>query len=57
MGFYDVNTAMTERGHFMHSEEYKRAGQRKTSDIKNRVKRINEMENAVLISIHLNSFE
>lgn len=57
LGFYGVNTAMTRTEDIsLHSEEYKRAGQRKTSDIKNRVKRINEMENAVLISIHLNSF-
>ncbi len=57
LGFYGVNTKMTRSEDIsLHTEESKRQGKRKLSDAQNRVKQITDTPNAVLISIHQNSF-
>lgn len=55
LNFYGINTRLTRTEDIsLHSKEFK--GRRKTSDIKNRVKLVNDTDNPVLISVHLNSY-
>ena len=57
LGFFGVNTQMTrETDISLHSPEAEIIRQKKVSDIKNRVKQVNETQNATLLSVHMNSF-
>lgn len=55
--FYGVNTRMVrEENISIHDENAKTLREKKRSDIHNRVKLVEEVEGALLISIHQNSF-
>ena len=57
MGFYGVPSVLTrDRDISIHDESARTLREKKVSDLRNRVKRINSTENATLISIHQNSY-
>lgn len=57
MGFYGVPTQLTRRtDESIHDPEAATIREQKVSDLQNRVKLVNSLENATLISIHQNSY-
>lgn len=57
MGLFGVRTLLTRTEDVsLHEDNAKTLHQKKVSDLKNRVKMINAVDNAVLISIHQNNF-
>lgn len=57
LGFYGVDTRMTRNDDVsIHSGEAESIRQKKATDIRNRVKMVNETPDATLISVHLNWF-
>ena len=58
MRFYGIAPVMTRTEDIsLHDASARTLSEKKNSDLRNRAKRINGVENGVLLSVHMNSFE